>query len=266
MKSMVEQVVEVLDNTDLDENVLGKSLSQMGYGKSRYDKKAKMQYRPADPTFFRHDKHWMKDKKNVKFLRKRLVHQEKERRRKLMKKRYPNDPLEWSGSRWVVKTTESVNVLENDERDRDKERQRKDLKMRYPNVPLRWTGSRWVLGKKKPTNKEIDDTRKRTKEELEQLKEISVRTGSITVFLAKVKQYANKVTSHVSKRRTLASKLETATGTDVQKIQGEIARLEAETDEYERKMIMYNSLISAAGGLGNDRSYKLLKKLEKKKR
>ena len=159
MKSMVEQVVEVLDNTDLDENVLGKSLSQMGYGKSRYDKKAKMQYRPADPTFFRHDKHWMKDKKNVKFLRKRLIDQEKERRRKLMKKRYPNDPLEWSGSRWVVKTTESVSVRENDERDRDKERQRKDLKMRYPNVPLRWNGRKWVLGKKKPSWKEIDSKR-----------------------------------------------------------------------------------------------------------
>lgn len=195
---MVERVTDVLDEEDLSE--FGQSLSQMGYGKTIWDKKTK----------------------------------------------------------------ESV-VLEND-RDSEKERQRKDLKKRYPNVPLRWTGRRWVLGKKKPTNKEIDNTRKRIKEELEQLEEISVRTGSITVFLAKVKQYANKVTSHVSKRRTLGSKLETASGTDIQKIQGEIARLEAETDEYERKMIMYNSLISAASGLGNDRSYKLLKKLEKKKR
>jgi hypothetical protein len=198
MKTMVERVTDVLDEEDLSE--FGKSLSQMGYGKTFWDKKTK----------------------------------------------------------------ESV-VLEND-RDSEKQRQRKELKKRYPNAPLRWTGRRWVLGKKKPTNKEIDNTRKRIKEELEQLEEISVRTGSLTVFLAKVKQYANKVSSHVSKRRTLGSKLETAAGTDIQKIQGEIARLEAETDEYEREMIMYNSLISAASGLGNDRSYKLLKKLEKKKR
>ena len=103
MKTMVEQVVDVLDNTDLNENALGKSLSQMGYGKTRYDKKSKMVYRPADPTFFRHDKHWMKNKRNVKFLRKTLIDQEKERRRKIIKKSHPNKPLEWTGSRWVVK-------------------------------------------------------------------------------------------------------------------------------------------------------------------
>ena len=261
MKTMVEQVVDVLDNTDFNENALGKSLSQMGYGKTRYDKKSKIVYRPADPTFFRNDPHWMKNKKNVKFLRKRLIDQEKERRRKLMKKRYPNDPLEWSGSRWVVKTSESMNVRENDERER------KHLKMRYPNVPLRWNGRKWVLGKKKPSWKEIDSRRKKLSEEIEHLEEISLRTGSIGVFLAKVKQYGNKVDQGISRLRGLSSDLKQSKDeSDRNRIHGEIVKVESDVLLGLRKMSIYNSLLSGVSGLGNDRSYKLLKKMEKQKR
>jgi len=258
---MVEQVVDVLDNTDFNENALGKSLSQMGYGKTRYDKKSKIVYRPADPTFFRNDPHWMKNKKNVKFLRKRLIDQEKERRRKLMKKRYPNDPLEWSGSRWVVKTSESMNVRENDERER------KHLKMRYPNVPLRWNGRKWVLGKKKPSWKEIDSRRKKLSEEIEHLEEISLRTGSIGIFLAKVKQYGNKVDQGISRLRGLSSDLKQSKDeSDRNRIHGEIVKVESDVLLGLRKMSIYNSLLSGVSGLGNDRSYKLLKKMEKQKR
>ena len=261
MRSMVEQVVDVLDNTDFNENALGKSLSQMGYGKTRYDKKSKIVYRPADPTFFRNDPHWMKNKRNVKFLRKRLIDQEKERRRKLMKKRYPNDPLEWSGSRWVVKTSESMNVRENDERER------KHLKMRYPNVPLRWNGRKWVLGKKKPSWKEIDSRRKKLSEEIEHLEEISLRTGSIGVFLAKVKQYGNKVDQGISRLRGLSSDLKQSKDeSDRNRIHGEIVKVESDVLLGLRKMSIYNSLLSGVSGLGNDRSYKLLKKMEKQKR
>jgi len=267
MRSMVEQVVDVLNNTDFNENALGKSLSQMGYGKTRYDKKSKMQYRPADPTFFRNDPHWMKNKRNVKFLRKRLIHQEKERRRKLMKKRYPNDPLEWNGTRWVVKTSESMNVLENDERDREKERERKHLKMRYPDAPLRWNGRKWVLGKKKPSWKEIDSRRKKLSEEIEHLEEISLRTGSIGVFLAKVKQYGNKIDQGISRLRSLSNELKQSKDeSDRNRIHGEIVKVDSDVLFGLRKMTIYTSLLSGVSGLGNDRSYKLLKKMEKQKR
>jgi len=258
---MVDQVVDVLDNTDFNENALGKSLSQMGYGKTRYDKKSKIVYRPADPTFFRNDPHWMKNKKNVKFLRKRLIDQEIERRRKLMKKKHPNDPLEWTGTRWVVKTSESMNVRENDERER------KHLKMRYPNVPLRWNGRKWVLGKKKPSWKEIDSRRKKLSEEIEHLEEISLRTGSIGIFLAKVKQYGNKVDQGISRLRGLSSDLKQSKDeSDRNRIHGEIVKVESDVLLGLRKMSIYNSLLSGVSGLGNDRSYKLLKKMEKQKR
>jgi len=203
----------------------------------------------------------MKNKKNVKFLRKRLIDQEIERRRKLMKKKHPNDPLEWTGTRWVVKTSESMNVRENDERER------KHLKMRYPNVPLRWNGRKWVLGKKKPSWKEIDSRRKKLSEEIEHLEEISLRTGSIGVFLAKVKQYGNKIDQGISRLRSLSNDLKQSKDeSDRNRIHGEIVKVESDVLLGLRKMSIYNSLLSGVSGLGNDRSYKLLKKMEKQKR
>ena len=104
-------------------------------------------------------------------------------------------------------------------------------------------------------------------DELNQLNEISIRTGAITVYLMKVKQYANKVTSNVSKLRSLASRLDSTTDDkDTNKISAEIVRLQADNDENKRKMIMYSTLVSAAGGLGADRTYKLLKKQTTKRK
>lgn len=264
MRTMVERVTDVLDEEDLSE--FGKSLSQMGYGKTFWDKKSKQQIRPSDPIFFRNDPHWLKKKSNVKFLRKRLVDQEKEQRRRRMKEKHPNKPLEWDGTRWIVKRTNESVVLEND-RDSEKERQRKELKTRHPNIPLRWTGRRWVLGRKKPSWKEIDSKRKKISEEIEHLEEISLRTGSIGVFLAKVKQYGNKVDQSVSRLRSLSNELKQSKDeSDRNRIHGEIVKVESDVFLGLRKMSIYNSLVSGVSGLGNDRSYKLLKKLEKKKR
>ena len=160
---------------------------------------------------------------------------------------------------------ESV-VLE-DDRDSEKERQRKELKTRHPNIPLRWTGRRWVLGRKKPSWKEIDSKRKKISEEIEHLEELSLRTGSIAVFLAKVKQYGNKVDQSVSRLRSLSNELKQSKDeSDRNRIHGEIVKVESDVFLGLRKMSIYTSLISGVSGLGNDRSYKLLKKLEKKRR
>jgi hypothetical protein len=113
---------------------------------------------------------------------------------------------------------------------------------------------------------EITTTTKKLVDEISQLNELSIRTGAIAVYVMKVKQYANKVTSNVSKLKTLASRLDSSTLQDRNKIDSEIVRLSAENDENKRKMILYSTLVSAAGGLGNDRTYKLLKKQTTKRK
>ena len=113
---------------------------------------------------------------------------------------------------------------------------------------------------------EVTTTTKKLVDEISQLNELSIRTGAITVYVMKVKQYANKVTSNVSKLKTLASRLDSSTLQDRNKIDSEIVRLSAENDENKRKMILYSTLVSAAGGLGNDRTYKLLKKRTTKRK
>ena len=113
---------------------------------------------------------------------------------------------------------------------------------------------------------EVTTTTKKLVDEIRQLNELSIRTGAIAVYVMKVKQYANKVTSNVSKLKTLASRLDSSTLQDRNKIDSEIVRLSAENDENKRKMILYSTLVSAAGGLGNDRTYKLLKKQTTKRK
>jgi len=179
----------------------------------------------------------------------------------------PSESVFRNGTRWVVKTPESVDVLEKDEPDREKERQRKELKMRYPKVPLRWNGRRWILGRKKPSWKEIDSKRKKLSEEIEHLEEISLRTGSIGVFLAKVKQYGNKIDQGISRLRSLSNELKQSKDeSDRNRIHGEIVKVDSDVLFGLRKMTIYTSLLSGVSGLGNDRSYKLLKKMEKQKR
>jgi hypothetical protein len=213
MKSLVEQVVNVLDQEELSE--FGKSLSQMGWGKSTYNKKTKTVSRPFDPTFYRHDKHWLKDKKNVKFLRKRLIDQEKERRRKLVKKSHPNKSLEWIGSRWVVK--EELYCL--------------------------WLHRQEQLD-------EIEgsiDSR--------ELNEISLRTVGIGGSVLKLNGWRRKVESGISKLRSLSTSLNTSkTPEQTNKILSDIYKVDGDVLLGLSKMILWSSGISVSGLLGLEKT------------
>jgi len=143
---------------------------------------------------------------------------------------------------------------------KSKEKQRKEVKDGLRNTSLKWDGQRWKI-------------RARQKEQIEKsyslgsIQEISLRTGAIAVYLTKVKQYANKVDGGVNKLKSLSSKLQNASDEkERNRIQGEIVRTDADVLSSLRKMQMYGSLVSASGGLGADRSYKILKKMEKQKR
>lgn len=144
--------------------------------------------------------------------------------------------------------------------DRRKEQERRRVKERHPNSSLKWNGQRWITYQKK-------------KEEMEQkieslpLQEISLRTGFIGGFLLKVKQYGKKVDQGVTKLKSLSSRLNTVKDDkDRDKIQSEIVTTDSEVFSSLRKMIMYVGLVSGSGGIGGDRTYKLLKKMEKRKR
>jgi hypothetical protein len=106
------------------------------------------------------------------------------------------------------------------------------------------------------------------KYQLDSLQEITLRTGAIAVYLAKVKQYASEVDKGVTKMRSLASDLASAKTPEMEKRrQAELWKTDALVLQALRKMDMYSALVSASGGLGADRTYKLLKKtMEKKKR
>jgi hypothetical protein len=140
-----------------------------------------------------------------------------------------------------------------------KEKDRKEIKNKHPHSSLKFDvqTKKWMRCKTK--NEAFDE------ETL--LSEVSLRTGSITVLLMKVKQYASKVDKGVTQLKSLSSQLRTA-GDDKKrdKIQSDIVNTDAEVFSSLRKMVMYASLVSGAGGLGGDRTYKLLKKMEKQKR
>ena len=98
--------------------------------------------------------------------------------------------------------------------------------------------------------------------------EITLRTGAIAIYLAKVKQYANKVDSGVMKLKTLSNSLKSvATDEERNKLEGEIVRVDADVLMALRKMQMYSALVSASGGLGAPKeTAKLIKQMEKRKR
>ena len=160
--------------------------------------------------------------------------------------------------RKIRKTLPHTTTGEKELLDKSKETQRKEVKDRHPNTPLKWDGNRW-------------STYLNKKEELEQqlqpLDEISLRTGLIGGFLMKVKQYGNKVDQGVSKLKSLSSSLNTVKDDkERDKIQSEIIKIDGDVFQSLRKMIMYVGLVSGSGGVGGDRTYKLLKKMEKQKR
>ena len=112
------------------------------------------------------------------------------------------------------------------------------------------------------------------KEEIEEryglvpLYEISLRTMAIGGYLAKVKQYANKVDSFVARMKSLASELSRAdTPEKKARIESELWKTDADVLSNMRKMNICSALVSASGGLGVPReTVKLLKKIRGKKR
>ena len=105
-------------------------------------------------------------------------------------------------------------------------------------------------------------------EEQEFLTELlSLRTGAIALGLAKTKQYANRIDQKVSQLKgnaNLIQKTTTPKGTN-KELANALTTI-ADLFFLQRKMLMYDALTSAATGVGTDRSYKLLRKIEKEKR
>ena len=108
-------------------------------------------------------------------------------------------------------------------------------------------------------------------EELEQLDEVSllglVRTGAITINTAKALQSGKKVQQHSRELRQVGAELKRdKTPEDAQKTVAEgfiaIGELFGNLEE----MLRRNAYISASGGLFSDRSYSLLKKMQKRRR
>ena len=152
---------------------------------------------------------------------------------------------------------------EHDEFDRHKEQQRKLSKTKHPTTSLKWDAAtkRWKV--RLADKEEIEN-----KYQLDSLQEITLRTGAIAVYLAKVKQYASEVDKGVTKMRSLASDLASAKTPEMEKrIQAELWKTDALVLQALRKMDMYSALVSASGGLGAPtETAKLIKKLETRKR
>ena len=160
--------------------------------------------------------------------------------------------------RKIRKTFPHTTTGEKELLDKSKERQRKDLKDRHPNTSLKWDGHRWTTYQKR---------KEQLEQQLQSIDEISLRTGLIGGFLMKVKQYGSEVDKGVNKLKSLSSSLNTVTDDkDRDKIQSEIVKTDSGVFQSLRKMIMYVGLVSGSGGVGGDRTYKLLKKMEKQKR
>ena len=119
----------------------------------------------------------------------------------------------------------------------------------------------------------VEQTRKYLTEEPEDLDEqellneiISFRTGVITAFVAKVKQYANRFDSEFRRVGTDTKELKRSkTPEDTNKHLADAIEGVSTELFLIRKMLMYVALTSASTGVGIDKSTKILKKMEKQK-
>lgn len=96
---------------------------------------------------------------------------------------------------------------------------------------------------------------------------ISLRTGAIALGLTKVKQYASKTDQEVRNLKSLANRLNTSQSVDdTNKHLADALEKIGSLFYLQRKMGMYIALTTAATGVGIDKSAKILKKMEKRKR
>ena len=111
------------------------------------------------------------------------------------------------------------------------------------------------------------EQKEKIEDQVQPIDEISLRTGAIGGFPMKVKQYVSQVDKGVMKLKSLSSNLQNLSDEkERNRITSEIVRTDADVLSSLRKMEMYSSLVSTSGGLGIDRTYKLLKNMEKQKR
>ena len=96
---------------------------------------------------------------------------------------------------------------------------------------------------------------------------ISLRTGAIALGLSKIKQYASQIDGQVRNLKGDADKIKrTKTQEETNKVLGDALETIGNLFYLQRKMGMYDALTSAATGVGLDRAYKLLQKIEKEKK
>ena len=120
----------------------------------------------------------------------------------------------------------------------------------------------------------VERTRQHLNQEPEDLEEqelltelISSRTGTIALGLAKTKQYANRLDQEVRNLKGDANKLKRSkTPEDANEVLGDALETIGNLFFLQRKMTMYDALTSAATGVGVDRGYKNLRKLEKERK
>jgi hypothetical protein len=120
----------------------------------------------------------------------------------------------------------------------------------------------------------IERTIKHLNEDPEDLEEqqllneiISLRTGAIALGLSKTRQYASQIDAQVRNLKGDADKIKrTKNPEDTNKVLGDALGTIANLFYLQRKMTLYDALTSAATGVGVDRGYKLLQKIEKEKK
>ena len=120
----------------------------------------------------------------------------------------------------------------------------------------------------------VERTRQHLNEEPEDLEEqqllneiISLRTGAIALGLTKSKQYANQIDGQVRNLKGDANQLKRSkTPEDANKVLADALGTIGNLFYLQRKMGMYDALTSAATGVGLDRAYKLLQKMDKEKK
>ena len=120
----------------------------------------------------------------------------------------------------------------------------------------------------------VERTRQHLNEDPEDLEEqqllneiISLRTGAIALGLTKSKQYANQIDGQVRNLKGDANQLKRSkTPEDANKVLADALGTIGNLFYLQRKMGMYDALTSAATGVGLDRAYKLLQKMDKEKK
>ena len=120
----------------------------------------------------------------------------------------------------------------------------------------------------------VERTRQHLNEDPEDLEEqqllneiISLRTGAIALGLTKTKQYANQIDGQVRTLKGDANQLKRSkTPEDANKVLADALETIGNLFYLQRKMGMYDALTSAATGVGLDRAYKLLQKMDKEKK